>query len=228
MLLLHPDFTQPKARCSLAGVINCITVTNVTQFGWFPQDLGWFSSSGSVPWVGTAPGCVCALGGAQHLRPAACSRTLSSDHAGAPSPWQQGTNRAVLGGCLQAVAGSCYGAWQAGERSPPEGHCQPAWLLRPAWHARFPFPPSAWRAEKAGWTHTGVCLAVWQQQQQPAEAGVKGRWHSCWFAFWIHSAASPARTSCLEDNGSSAPPTWWKSFCTDNKCCFPCISCQSF
>lgn len=106
-------------------------MTKLTKFGWFPRELGSFSSAGSMPWVGTAPGCVCPWWVSisrghrrSHAHGAACSHTLSSDHVGAPIPWQRGTNRSVLGGCLQVVAGSCHGAWQAGERSPPERLCQ--------------------------------------------------------------------------------------------------------
>lgn len=46
-----------------------------------------------------------------------------------------------------------------------------SWLLLPTWRARFLFPPSSQRAKEAGWTHTGVCSATWQQH--PAEVDAK-------------------------------------------------------
>lgn len=73
-----------------------------------------------------------------------------------PTPWQRGTNRSVLGGCLQAVAGSCYGAWQACERSPPEEHCQQ--LAAPTRLACRVSLPILFPESKGGWMDTHGCV----------------------------------------------------------------------
>lgn len=161
-------------------------MTKLAQFRWFPRDLGWFSSTGSVPWVGTAL-AVCALGGSSHACRAACSHTFSSHHAGAPTPWQRGTNRTVLGGCLQVVAGSCYGTWQAGERSPPEGHCQQ--LAAPTHLACKVSLPTFFPESKGGWMDTHRCVFS-HVAAASCRGGCQGRWHFCWLAFWIHSVAN--------------------------------------
>lgn len=169
-------------------------MTKLAQFGWFPQDLGWFSSTGSVPWVGTAPGCVCLQWvpstqghGRSHACGAACSHTLSSNHAGAPTPWQRGTNRSVLGGCLQVVAGSCYGTWEAGERSPPDGHCQQ--LAAPTRLACKVSLPTLFPESRGGWMDTHRCV-FGHMAAASCGGGCQGRWHFCWLEFSIHSAAN--------------------------------------